>query len=469
MLWCVTEFLKNVRLPSSQYFSALGIMQNRYMIRCYKMGMNCPMRKLVSYPEKTTSVLPKGNRGIFTSSLFCTDHILKLPAKGGSRSSDIHNGVAASLINDGETSSAVSLSQPETDGSSILSNVECNPTLQGTLSRTCHVTYKSNCLSDEDVERRTLFFENMLSHLRKKCHPKINLELFGSSSNGFGIPTSDIDLCISFEGHVTSENVSTSVLTGVKSALWKFDKCANVRLIKSAQVPIVTFDVLGEKFQCGDISLYNRLAVRNSSLLYAYASLDKRCKILGLTFKHLMKTCGMTNRVSSYALIVMVIHFLQQCVPPVLPVLQELYTSADQASCIVGGWDSWFYDDIGNIESVWLGYGMNNASIGNLWFKLLQYYSEYSFEKHVITIRQHKTLNLNKKIHSLNKIAKEYNHARTRKLRWNHWVKRTIMIEDPFDQVHNLMGGISPSSADMLIETIKESYRELLKANDAYN
>lgn len=418
------------------------------------------MTKFASHPEKTISVFRQLKQCIVTSSLASTELSPSNPTEARLRSNYTNNDVVKS-----EATSTVSLIPPQAERSTISSNVECHPTLQEKLSRACRVIYETSRLSDEDMQRRTEFFENMLTHLRKQCHPKINLELFGSSSNGFGVPTSDIDLCISFEGHPTGENVSSSVLMGVKSALRKFDKCTNVKLIKNAQVPIVTFDVIGEKFQCGDISLYNRLAIRNSSLLYAYASLDNRCKILGLSFKHLVKTCGLTDRVSSYALIVMVIHFLQQCAPPVLPVLQELRPIGDQKSYIVGGWDSWFFDDISNIESMWLGYGLNNASIGELWFKLLQYYSDYNFEKHIVSIRQQKQLSLDKKIHNLNKIAKEYNRERTRKLRWNHWVNRTIMIEDPFDQVHNLMGALSAPSAEMLIDTINKSYRELLKTN----
>ena len=60
---------------------------------------------------------------------------------------------------------------------------------------------------------------------------------------------------------------------------------------------------------------------------------------------------------SSYAYILMLIYYLQQVKPPVVPVLQELYdhSELERPSKIVDGWNAWFYDDLQNLKKNWPG------------------------------------------------------------------------------------------------------------------
>ena len=59
-----------------------------------------------------------------------------------------------------------------------------------------------------------------------------------------------------------------------------------------------------------------------------YADIDIRCRILVVAMKTLAKACRICEvykgSLSSYAYTNMVIHYLQQTSPPVLPVLQEV-------------------------------------------------------------------------------------------------------------------------------------------------
>ena len=95
--------------------------------------------------------------------------------------------------------------------------------------------------------------------------------------------------------------------------------------ITSAKVPIVKFYHSPTRVEA-DISLYNVLAQENTAMLRFYAAIDERVKVLGYLTKLFAKRCdiGDASRgsLSSYAYILMLIHFLQQCEPPVLPVLQ---------------------------------------------------------------------------------------------------------------------------------------------------
>lgn len=77
----------------------------------------------------------------------------------------------------------------------------------------------------------------------------------------------------------------------------------------SAKVPIVKFRHKKTNVE-GDISLYNTLALQNTELIRAYATIDERTKTLGHVVKHFAKICNIGDAscgsLSSYAYIVMV-------------------------------------------------------------------------------------------------------------------------------------------------------------------
>ena len=48
----------------------------------------------------------------------------------------------------------------------------------------------------------------------------------------------------------------------------------------------------------------------------------------------------------------MLLHFLQQRQPPVLPVLQELYETPEKPQNIVEGHNCWFYGDLKKLVGI---------------------------------------------------------------------------------------------------------------------
>uniref|UniRef100_A0A4W5KW32 Uncharacterized protein n=1 Tax=Hucho hucho TaxID=62062 RepID=A0A4W5KW32_9TELE len=47
----------------------------------------------------------------------------------------------------------------------------------------------------------------------------------------------------------------------------------------------------------------------------------------------------------------MVLFYLQQRNPPVIPVLQEIYDEEEKPEVLVDGWNVYFYDDLNNLVS----------------------------------------------------------------------------------------------------------------------
>jgi len=114
----------------------------------------------------------------------------------------------------------------------------------------------------------------------------------------------------------------------------------------------------------------------------------------------------------------MMIFFLQQTSPAVIPVVQEMY-SGEKPEKMVDGWNSWFQADH-KIISGWKS--KNRASVGQLWIEFLSFYAgDWDDRKLVVSIRQLKPLTKFEKM----------------------WNSPCIAIEDPFELNHNLGVGIS--------------------------
>jgi len=110
------------------------------------------------------------------------------------------------------------------------------------------------------------------------------LFLFGSSKNGFGFRSSDIDICMTLENKVKEDVDCVDVIIGLSKLLKKHKDCGNVLAITTAKVPIVKFYLRSCKREA-DISLYNTLALENTKMLATYAKLDDRVATLGYTVK----------------------------------------------------------------------------------------------------------------------------------------------------------------------------------------
>ncbi|CAG0897670.1 unnamed protein product [Cyprideis torosa] len=286
-------------------------------------------------------------------------------------------------------------------------------------------------IREEELQIREEIRTDLEFVLRKEFQvTSVRLHLFGSSANGFGFFHSDVDLCMTFEDRPegpkrTTEEVESSIRI-VARALRRHRALSYILPITNAKVPIVKFFHMHHDLE-GDISLSNTLALRNTRLLSAYASIDDRVTALGYMLKVFAKTCDIGDAskgsLSSYAYMLMLIHFLQHRQPPVLPCLQELYPKDKEPPVrIEEGWNTWFFEDIGRLHEVWPYRGANRESVGQLWNGFLEYYTvQFPWREQVVSICQSCSL------------------TRFEKL----WNGTTIAIEDPFDLSHNLGGGLS--------------------------
>ncbi|XP_014856072.1 PREDICTED: terminal uridylyltransferase 7 [Poecilia mexicana] len=308
------------------------------------------------------------------------------------------------------------------------------PDFLSVLNRVCEQCYSDFAPDDLENGVRELILQDLESFVRRQF-AGARLQLFGSSKNGFGFRQSDLDICMVLEGKETMDDVDCiNIIKGLARQLKKHPGLRNILPITTAKVPIVKFYHLRTGLE-GDISLYNTLALHNTRLLASYAAIDRRVKILCYIMKVFAKMCdiGDASRgsLSSYAYTLMVLFFLQQRNPPVIPVLQEIYGGETKPEVLVDGWNVYFFDDLKTLPCHWPLYGQNTESVGELWLGLLRFYTEdFDFREHVVCIRQLTRLT------TFNK----------------QWTSKYIVIEDPFDLNHNLGAGLSRRMTNFIMK-----------------
>ncbi|XP_029943097.1 terminal uridylyltransferase 4 [Salarias fasciatus] len=304
------------------------------------------------------------------------------------------------------------------------------------LDGVCTACYLELCLSPLEQQRREQILSGLERFIRKEFDDKARLCLFGSSKNGFGFRDSDLDICMTLEGHRTAEKLNCKeIIEALAKVLKKHAGLRNILPITTAKVPIVKFEHRQSGLE-GDISLYNTLAQHNTRMLATYAALDPRVQLLGYTMKVFAKRCdiGDASRgsLSSYAHILLVLYFLQQRRPPVIPVLQEIYDGEAAPRRPVDGWNAFFYDDLQRLRRPPLR-GSNRESVGALWLGLLRFYTEeFDFKEEVVSVRSRR------KISSFQK----------------EWTNKSINIEDPFDLNHNLGAGVSRKMTNFIMKAL---------------
>ncbi|XP_051518860.1 terminal uridylyltransferase 4-like [Myxocyprinus asiaticus] len=303
------------------------------------------------------------------------------------------------------------------------------------LDGLCVLCYRELSPSLGEQQKREQILASLERFIRKEYNDKAQLCLFGSSKNGFGFRDSDLDICMTLEGHDTAENLNCKeIIEGLAKVLKKHTGLRNILPITTAKVPIVKFEHRQSGLE-GDISLYNTLAQHNTRMLATYAAIDPRVQYLGYTMKVFAKRCdiGDASRgsLSSYAYILMVLYFLQQRQPPVIPVLQEIFDGNTVPQRMVDGWNAFFFNDLDEMWRRLPELHQNKETVGELWLGLLRFYTEeFDFKEHVISIRQHKRLTTFEK----------------------QWTSKCIAIEDPFDLNHNLGAGVSRKMTNFIMK-----------------
>ncbi|KAI4356853.1 hypothetical protein L6164_000840 [Bauhinia variegata] len=286
---------------------------------------------------------------------------------------------------------------------------------------------------EEKAQQKQLL--TLLEKLVSKEWPNARLYLYGSCANSFGVSKSDIDVCLAIEE--TDMDKSDIVLK--LANILQSDNLQNVQALTRARVPIVKLKDPVTGISC-DICINNLLAVVNTKLLRDYAQIDSRLRQLAFIIKHWAKSRGVNETyqgtLSSYAYVLMCIHFLQHRRPAILPCLQEMETTY---SVTVEDIECSYFDQVEKLRD--FGY-YNKENIAQLVWGFFSYWAyRHDYANAVISVRTGSIISKQEK----------------------DWTRRIgndrhlICIEDPFETRHDLGRVVDKYSIKVLREEFERA------------
>ena len=254
---------------------------------------------------------------------------------------------------------------------------------------------------------------------------------YGSFTNTFLEEEGDIDICIVpkrpwFECRTYANKIMNKIKKKKVGRVTLFHKSKSFFLIS-------VFDK--ETKSELDITIHNKLPIVNSELIKLYSQYDQRFHIMGIYIKHwskLNKVHGASVQfLSSYSLIIMLIHFLQKIVKPsVLPNLQKIPINDDFSKPEYKTTNYSYYfgkqkketnihfeknkDKVEKYMNFINKGEKNTESVGNLLLKFFEYYAYY-YDKNI-------KISINKNLEESKKKSKDH---------------LAFSIEDPFESNHN--------------------------------
>ncbi|KAM3610791.1 uncharacterized protein V6R79_009035 [Siganus canaliculatus] len=257
-----------------------------------------------------------------------------------------------------------------------------------------------------DLARKERFRAHLQQDIRR-IYPVARLYLTGSSMNGLGCRSSDADLCLVLKGNKRPEPIH--VLSVLQKSFRSLSYLERTQLIR-AKVPILKFREKDSELEF-DLNVNNTVGIRNTFLLESYAHADLRVRPMILVVKkwarHHQINDASKGTLSSYTLVLMVLHYLQTLNEPVVPSLQK-----DYPEC---------FNPIMDIDRVPEGpkhippyISRNQSSLGELLLGFLRYYStHFRWDKQVISVREAKALPRNSSL---------------------LWRNKFICVEEPFER-----------------------------------
>uniref|UniRef100_A0A3P8WEP1 polynucleotide adenylyltransferase n=1 Tax=Cynoglossus semilaevis TaxID=244447 RepID=A0A3P8WEP1_CYNSE len=266
-----------------------------------------------------------------------------------------------------------------------------------------------------------------------------NLYLTGSSMNGLGCRTSDADLCLVIQ--TRNKGDAISILSVLQRMCHSLSYIHRTQLIR-AKVPILKFTdkESGVEF---DLNVNNTVGIRNTFLLRSYAYADLRIRPLILVIKkwalHHCINDASKGTLSSYTLVLMVLHYLQTLKEPLLPSLQKEYPE--------------YFDPFMEIDMVPEGpkhiqpyVSRNKSSLGELLLGFLKYYTtDFRWNEQVISVRE----------------ATAFSKGNSKE-----WRNKFICVEEPFERNNVARAVYEKVKFDAIKARFAEACQRLHKSRD---
>uniref|UniRef100_A0A8C4X6B2 polynucleotide adenylyltransferase n=1 Tax=Erpetoichthys calabaricus TaxID=27687 RepID=A0A8C4X6B2_ERPCA len=384
---------------------------------------------------------------------FSSPHALHLSSATGSPSIAFNN-AAVPLQNESRNStpSPSTVASPHTPKPS-----GCVPPLYGFQNRNISSNQVSSgkdklsqqifdlfhtCQQQQDDLEKKEFCRAQLQREIQTLFPTSRVYLAGSSLNGFGTRSSDADLCLVVQnGPVNQKSDAVYILSLVQQLFYRLPYIERPHLIR-AKVPILKFrdKVSGVEF---DLNVNNVVGIRNTFLLRTYAYVEKRVRPIILVVKKWARHRGINDAsrgtLSSYSLVLMVLHYLQTLSKPVIPSLQKEYPESFNPTMQL----HLVHEGPSNIPPY---ISKNGSTLGELFQGFLKYYATvFNWEKLMISVREAKALP---------------------RPDGAEWKNKYICVEEPFDRSNTARAVHEKVKFDAIKAEFMESWQKLRAKKD---
>lgn len=325
-------------------------------------------------------------------------------------------------------------------------------------------------LNSDDYKKRQAFTKLLLDCIG--VHEGILFEgiIFGSSVNGLGFKDSDVDLKLRPLIEITDQILEPYIMDDerVMRFLKKISRrtvsCAPARgeFVPSTRCPVAklkfyTSPHTREEGLSYDISLSssNFLGPFNSMFLRFLCTQQPKFHLLATVLRYWSSRHNLIQpgKLSSYALVNMLIFFCQTTDPPLLPSvdhMRETYLK-HMNSCPASAKN--FYTQVEwqcilSFDKKFFVPSLNQEPLSLILLKFFEFYLKFPYDTHIITIRPGRALT-----HSEFKSGNQFHPKFT--------IKEFLNIQDPFDLKHNLTLGIPGGHFRLFMLVMRHSYERL--------
>lgn len=212
----------------------------------------------------------------------------------------------------------------------------------------------------------------------------------------------------------------------------------NFTPITHARVPILKCYHVTTGYHC-DLNFSDSLGVLNSPILGHLITFDSRIYVLATIIKYWMKVhdCSGTNRITNYAVLWMLMFYLQSIPDPIVPPITEFQRYVREYT--VHSFNFAFDYNYRNTTQ-------NRQRTSELLLGFFQFYKNFDFETQLICPLHGRAFPKNDVVTKHLPEFKRYEDI----LRANRYelpmqMKKPICIQDPFDITHTVPGAISPN------------------------
>ena len=250
----------------------------------------------------------------------------------------------------------------------------------------------------KDIYRDTFIkYKNIIMKVLEKNNIKdTQIEPYGSIVNNFMTEFGDIDICITPSDHNLFKDFD-KYLQEIREEAVEEQKCANFIILEQySKFFILKLKDIETEIDL-DITVQYILPIINTKLIRLYSLYDQRFHILGIFLKFWVKKNhihgALDKFLSSYALLILIIHYLQTIIEPsILPILQQVHNIKKEYVYHNGEEEKvtnlYFEEDLDEINKYMniINHDEHNEStIVELLVGFFEYYS-YKYNHYIISI-----------------------------------------------------------------------------------